>query len=346
MNTVTVIGGGPAGIEAAVRLAENNIRVNLIEKECVVGGNLNNWYQLFPDRKEAGTVRKYFSSSIVNSNIRILTNTEPDSFEKKDGKFNILTSDGELLCSDAVLLATGFKVFDARQKEEYGYGIYRNVITSVELENLFSNGEIKTMEGNIPVKIGIVHCVGSRDEKCGNYHCSKVCCITGVKQAIEIKEKYPDSEVTCFYMDMRMFGPGYEEMYREAQEKYKINFIRGRLSESAETIDNKLQIKVEDTLVGRPLKMKLDMLVLLVGMEPSSGTKKMTAMLGIEKKENCFIKTNDVHFGNNLTSREGVFAAGSCVAPMNITDTITDARAAAIQVIEWFKCKQDKTNNV
>lgn len=337
MNSVTIIGGGPAGIEAAVKLAENQVRVTIIEKECIVGGNLNNWFQLFPDRKDASEIKAYLNQCLKSKYIRLLTNTQVESLEKNNNKFNLFTDDGKVVCSDAVLLTTGFKVFDAREKEEYGYGIYNNVITSVELENLFSRGEIKTSKGESPQKIGIVHCVGSRDEKCGNFHCSKVCCITGVKQAIEIKENLPEAEIMCFYMDMRMFGPGYEEMYREAQEKYHINFIRGRLSETCETIDNKIQVKAEDTLTGRPLKMTLDMVVLLVGMEPSEGTTKMISMFDINKANNRFIKTQDVHFANNNTNQDGVFAAGTCTAPMNLTDTITDARAAAIQILDWLK---------
>ena len=98
-------------------------------------------------------------------------------------------------------------------------------------------------------------------------HCSRVCCITGVKQAIEVKQAIPDAEVYSFYMDMRMFGPGYEELYRQAQQEFNIHFIRGRISEASQTIDNRVQIKAEDTLIGLPLKMTVDMLVLIVGMK-------------------------------------------------------------------------------
>jgi heterodisulfide reductase subunit A2 len=169
--------------------------------------------------------------------------------------------------ADAVIVATGFDLFDARSKEEYGYGIYDNVITSAELEGMFNRGRIARADGKRAGRIGLIHCVGSRDEKVNNNHCSKVCCVTAVKQAIEIRKMLPGCEVFCFYMDMRMYGPYYEELYRESQEVHNVNFIRGKVSEASVNINNRLVIKVEDTLAGRPLRMELDIMVLMVGME-------------------------------------------------------------------------------
>ena len=210
-GTVIIIGGGPAGCEAAHQLAENGCRVHLVEKNNETGGNLNNWYQLFPDRKEAESVRGYLRRRVSRPGVELHAGTEPRTTSRRpQGGFAVELTDGSLVEGDALLVATGFKTFDAARKEEYGYGIYENVITSVELENLFANHEVRTSRGEAPRRVGIIHCVGSRDEKVCNYHCSKVCCVTGVKQAIELREMLPEAEVFCFYMDMRMFGPGYE----------------------------------------------------------------------------------------------------------------------------------------
>ncbi len=244
---------------------------------------------------------------------------------------------GKSLTADAVIVATGFDLFKSARKEEYGYGIYDNVITSADLEEMFRNGEITLKDGTVPETIGIIHCVGSRDEKVGNFYCSKLCCVTAVKQAIEIREYLPESKVFCFYMDMRMGGAFYEELYREAQEKWGVSFIRGKVSEASETIDNKLLIKVEDTLAGRPLKMKLDMLVLMAGMEMSEGGKKIAGIGGLKTGENRFFAAADNHFGSNKSNIEGVFYAGTCTAPMNITETISHARAAVSEVIDYLK---------
>ena len=136
-----------------------------------------------------------------------------------------------------------------------------------------------------------------------------------------------------------MFGPGYEEMYREAQEKYNIKFVRGRLSEAAENMNKQLQIKVEDTLVGKPLRMTLDMMILLIGMESSEGSRKMANELGLNLAPNGFIKSLDPHYRNNFTNVEGVFVAGCGSAPMNLTDTLADARSAASCIIEQLQMK-------
>ena len=190
---------------------------------------------------------------------------------------------------------------------------------------------------NLPKRIGIVHCVGSRDEKVGNYYCSKLCCVTAVKQAIEIREYLPESKVFCFYMDMRMGGALYEELYMESQEKYGVNYIRGKVSEVGESFNNSLIVKVEDTLAGRPLKMELDMLVLMAGMEISEGSMKIGKALGLKTGENRFFQARDNHFGSNLSNIDGVFYAGTCTAPMNITETISHARAAVSEVMDYLK---------
>jgi len=334
---VVVIGGGVAGMEVAGQLSKEGIAVSLIEKEKKTGGNLNNWFRLFPDRRKSDEVMEYLDHINANSNIKLLTNTNIEKFHKSRHEISVTTDTGNEIKADAVIVATGFDLFKSARKEEYGYGIYDNVVSSADLEKMFRDGRIILSNGKAPENIGIIHCVGSRDEKVGNFYCSKLCCVTAVKQAIEIKEFLPESKVFCFYMDMRMGGALYEEMYREAQEKYGISFIRGKVSEASETIENRLMIKVEDTLAGRPLKMRLDMLVLMAGMEMSEGGKKLAAIGGLKTGENRFFAPNDHHFGNNKSNVEGVFYAGTCTAPMNITETISHARAAVVEVIDYLK---------
>jgi heterodisulfide reductase subunit A len=325
------------GCEAAGQLSKAGIEVSLIEKDSKTGGHLNNWYKLFPDRRNSSEVKEYLDRITINDNIKFLTSTTIEKFNRNRGHFTIITNEGNELKADAVIVATGFDLFRSARKEEYGYGIYDNVITSSDLEEMFRRGEITLLNGNAPETIGIVHCVGSRDEQVGNLYCSKLCCVTAVKQAIEIREHLPESKVFCFYMDMRMGGALYEELYREAQEKYGISFIRGKVSEAGEAIDNKLVIKVEDTLAGRPLKMELDMLVLMAGMEMSAGGNKIARMGGLNTGGNRFFAAADNHFGSNISNVKGVFYAGTCTAPMNITETISHARAAVSEVIDYLR---------
>ena len=338
MKHIVVIGGGIAGMETACALTDAGHWVTVIEKEEQVGGKLNKWSYLFPDFTPADKILDALLEKHSEKDFSILSQTEVLSVNRQNNKFNIETSGRQKLEADAVVVATGYELFDASRKEEYGYKIYDHVITSADLEKLLlPDGDLSVAAGQNPKRIAFVHCVGSRDEKSGNHYCSKVCCITGVKQAIELKKRLPEAEIYCFYMDLRMYGKNFEELYREAQEKYDIQFIRGRLSEASEKIDKSLLIKSEDTLSGRPLKMNVDLLVLLVGMEAGKGTAKAAAACSIGCEESGFLRTTDSFLMSNFSEQEGIFLAGSCTAPMSVNDTILHARSAAQEVNNWLK---------
>lgn len=333
---IAVIGAGPAGLAASATLAQLGYTVSLVEEKEQKGGHLLQWDRLFPSQRPANDVLDFLEKD-VQAGIRFIAPASPEKFEKTD-IFKISLNTGEAVNADAILLATGFDTFEASRKEEYGHGIYDHVITSVELEKWFKEKQSLIGAGNQgPKRIGLVHCVGSRDEKVGNLHCSRVCCVTAVKQAIELKEKFPQSEVYCFYMDLRMFGSGYEELYKESQEKYGIQFIRGRLSEAFENPDSSVLVKVEDTLAGKPLKMSLDLLVLMVGMTPSKGTTRMAQLLGLGLNSNGFLASGDEHTLIHDSTVAGVFHCGTCRAPKSLEDTLTDARSAAIRIDQYLR---------
>jgi len=334
---IAIIGGGPAGMEASANLARLGYEVTLIEKSSTTGGHLKDWYQLFPDRRPAKEVLTQLVQGIHHQNIHLKVNSKVSGFSKSHQQFQIKLSTNETLDADAILVTTGFDLYDATEKEEYGYGIYPNVITNSDLEKMFLADKITLTNGKSPRRVAIIHCVGSRDEKAGNHYCSKVCCVTAVKQAIEIKEMLPGTEVFCFYMDIRMFGPYYEELYREAQEKWDVIFIRGKLSEAGLNADGSLSLKAEDTLAGKPLKMNADMLVLMAGMIPAENSDKLARLFQIRQGENRFFQSKDNHYQYNETHTKGLFMAGTCSAPMNITDTIANARAAALKIDEYLK---------
>jgi heterodisulfide reductase subunit A len=336
-KSAIIIGGGTAGMETASQLARLGVEVDLVEKQSCLGGHLNNWDRLFPNRRNSKEVYEYLEHG-MNDAISLHLNTEINSIRHESGRFTVELKNGKELNSGALVIATGYDVFDAGRKEEYGHGIYDNVITSVELEEIFRNKKQNTFfQGMTPNRVGIVHCVGSRDEKAGNLYCSKLCCVTGVKQAIEIKEMKPDAEVFCFYMDLRMSDRYFEEMYFEAQEKWGIQFIRGRLSEASENQDHSLLIKLEDTLTGLPLKMNVGLLILLVGFVPSPQTRRLAAMLGLKEGDDKFLCPADEHTFTNSTAITGVFLAGTVKGPAGIATTIADARATALQVATYLK---------
>lgn len=338
-NKIIVIGGGIAGIEASTILTKMNYDVTLIEKEQQLGGHIAQWDRLFPNQRKSDEIIEYLKTNIL-SELDIKLNTEVSNITKINSSFIVTLSDNEQLQADSILITTGYNLFNAQLKEEYGYGIYDNVITSAELEKIFrENKPILTKAGKEPQRIGFVHCVGSRDKKINNIYCSKVCCVTAVKQAIEIRQKLPYSEAYCFYMDLRMYGLSFEEIYNESQEKYGVTFIRGRLSEASENKDGQLIIKVEDTLLGRPMKMTIDLLVLMVGMTPSEGTSNLIKMLNLETNSSHFIASKDEHTQSNITSQEGIFVAGAATSPKSIDDTLADARGAAVEIMKYLNSK-------
>lgn len=328
-------------MEAAGQLARADYMVTIFEKEQITGGHVKDWCHLFPDRRDSREVIDYLNKQMDHQNITLRTGTTIEILKRNNGSFIVRASNGSEISSDAVIVATGFDLFRSERKEEYGYGIYDNVVTSADLEVMFRKNEIKRTDGRIPEKVGFVHCVGSRDEKVGNTYCSKLCCVTAVKQAMEIKKHIGNARVFCFYMDMRMGGALYEELYKESQEKYGINYIRGKLSEVSENINFRLVVKVEDTLAGRPLKMELDMLVLMAGMEMSESGLKLAGSSDLKIGENRFFSPADHHYGSNKSNVNGVFYAGACTAPLNITETISHARAAVADVMDYFRNMKD-----
>jgi len=332
MKSIAIIGGGVAGLEAASQLSKMGFAITIVEKEDKLGGRLNQWHELFPARQPSEDLLSHLVSGIP-SGINILVNSEVTGVEKNDDGFAIHLSQNRMITANALLITTGFDIFDAQKKEEYGYGIYDNVITSVELEDIFKSGRsLQTVQGTTPLRIGFIHCVGSRDEKVGNLHCSKVCCVTAVKQAIEIKEMLPQSEVFLFYMDLRMFGRHFEELYKEAQQKYGIQFIRARLSEAFENPDGSLQIRIEDTLLAKPLRMKLDMLVLMVGIQPNKNPNNMIDILGLSRDADGFLMQEDQHMSPFSTGISGLYCAGGITGPKTIEETLNEARAVAAEI--------------
>ena len=325
MKRVAVIGGGVAGMQTALRLAEQGVEPVIIEKEAELGGKLRGWHVLFPSFTPASEILTELRRRIAERGIEVMTRTEARGFSRE----GVQLPDGRMLACDSGVVCSGFTLFDASIKEEYGYGIYDNVFTTVDIERMLNEGRVAKADGSRPKRIAFLHCVGSRDEKVCQQHCSKVCCITGVKQAMEMKQLFPDADVFNFYMDIRMFGPGYEEMYREAQQKYNIHFIRGRISEASPTIDGRVQIKAEDTLTGRPLRMSVDMLILIVGMRANDDNAVLAEGAGLHRAPSGFMAPRDMFLGNVKSNVEGIFYAGTVTAPKNIGESLNEATAAA-----------------
>ena len=338
-ETSAIIGGGPAGMEAALSLAGRGYKVYLVEKTDALGGHLARWDRLFPQQDPAQDLLNEMIGKVREADdyIEVIYGAELQYVKRRMRGLEVMLSNQTVLQADAVLVACGFDLFRAERKEEYGYGIYENVLTSADLERKFKEKKVVCHDGRTPQKVAFVHCVGSRDEKVDHTYCSKVCCVTAVKQACEIKELYPEAEVFNLYMDLRMFDRYFEQMYHKAQSHFGVHFVRGRLSEVSETVDGKILIKTEDTLLGRPMKLTVDMLVLMVGMQACAATAELAEKLDLKvSASDHFFETKDLFLRGNQTHAKGIFLAGACTGPKSLPDTLQDARSAAESIHRYL----------
>ena len=240
----------------------------------------------------------------------------------------------------AIILATGFEPFDAKRIPQYGYGKYDNVYTSLEVERLVNasgptGGEIHLRDGSKPKAVGIVHCVGSRDE-CTNRYCSRVCCMYSLKLAHLVKER-TSAEVYNFYIDMRTPGKGYEEFYDKLL-KEDVHFIRGRAAEVSDWTmtdkeKGKLVIRAEDTLIGVVRRIPVDMVILSVGLEARHDADAVRRMFNISCSHEGWFLERHPKLAPVSTFTDGIFLAGSCQGPKDIPDTVAQAGAAAAEAL-------------
>jgi heterodisulfide reductase subunit A len=237
----------------------------------------------------------------------------------------------------AIILATGFEVFDATRIPYYGYGLYPNVYTSLEIERLVNasgptGGEVVLRDGRKPATVGIAHCIGSRDSHTNKY-CSRVCCMYSLKLAHLIKEK-TGAEVYNFYIDMRAAGKAFEEFYNHVAEE-GINFIRGKLADVYPEGNGggRLILKAEDTLLGMIRKIPVDMLVLSAGLEPQADANEVRRLFNIGCSADGFFLERHPKLAPVNTFADGIYIAGCCQGPKDIPDTVAQSGAAAAQAL-------------
>ncbi len=415
-KAVAVIGGGVAGIEAALTLADAGIKVYLIEKTPTIGGHMALLNEVFPTNDcSICILAPKMSDAWNHENIEVITNAEIREVSGNVGNFKIkilkhpryvdvtkckgCIDDCSSVCPvevpnefdygigirkaiyipipqatplyaaidwehcigcrlcekacepqaidfnqnpeeleievGAIIVATGYRVFDARKKPEYGYGRYKNVITTIELERLLSASGptmgklLRPSDSRIPKKIAFVQCVGSRDENTNRY-CSRVCCMVSLKNAYVIKERYPDTDVTIFYIDIRAFGRMYEEYYKKVQQK-GVRFVRGRVAEILEKENGNLVLTYESTLEGELREEEFDLVVLSVGME---GNTDLATKLGIGVGEDGFYEVAHPKLKPVETNVKGIFVAGTASGPKDIQDSVATAGLAAAKAMQ------------
>ncbi len=260
-----------------------------------------------------------------------------EACDKKCINFNM--SDEELVESvGSIVVATGLTPYDPTEMDEYGYTRFENVLTSLEFERLVNAGGptqgelIRPNDRKRPKSVGFIQCVGSRSAGKGSAHCSNICCMNTIKSTLGLKEHYPDMDVKVFYIDIRAFGKGFEDLYTRSRRQ-GVNYVRGLPGTVEETPEGSLRVAVENTATGKIEFHDLDMLVLAQGIMPSKSTRKLQEMLGLQLSPDGFFLEAHPKLQPVDAATRGVFYAGCAEGPKDIKETVTQASAAAARAI-------------
>jgi heterodisulfide reductase subunit A2 len=416
-----VIGGGIAGGEAALNLANNGFKVILIEKDLSIGGKMILLSKVFPTLDCSACITTPKVSEISrHPGITIFTGSEVKKIAKKtENSFKaeiirkpryVIAEDctGCQLCEQAcpvlvhdqyqynlvgrkaafipfsiaspriaaidienctlcgacekacptkcidftqetevyhidiktIVIATGFNLFDPLKIPGYGYGICKNVLTSMQMERQLAptrpfNTILRPGDGKVPDRIAYVLCTGSRDATVGNPICSQICCMYSIKQAQLLMGALPMADVTIYYLNIRSFGKGFEEFYDQAKGM-GVNFVKGKIGKITEKENGNLVLRYEDINENVVKENEHDLVLLSVGVLPNTESKLIFPDGELELDQFSFVHQPDPLTSPAKTSIDGVFVAGTATGPMDIPDSILSAGAASAEAISYL----------
>lgn len=255
------------------------------------------------------------------------------------GCINFHMSDEEIVEKvGTIVVATGLEAYDPAELDEYGYTRFENVLTSLEFERLVNAGGpakgelIRPSDRKRPKSVGFVQCVGSRSARKGAEYCSNICCMNTVKSTLVLKEHYPDMEVKVFYIDIRAFGKGFEDLYKRSR-RMGVQYLRGLPGTVEATPDGGVRVAIENTATGKLEIHHLDMLVLALGLKPAPSTQRLQEMLGLQLTPDGFFLEAHPKLQPVDAATRGVFYAGCAEGPKDIKDSVTQASAAAARAV-------------
>jgi heterodisulfide reductase subunit A len=327
--TALVIGGGVSGMSAAVSLARQNFSVHLVEKKGTLGGKLNELHKLYPtDKRSSEIVEEFVQAVRSNPKITVHTMSTVKNVEGFIGNFKVTLdqeSKDEALDIGTIIVATGAEVFEPSGM--HCYGECKNVITQFELERLMKEDKLKK-----PKNVVMIQCVGAREGKeGGRNYCSRICCATAVKNALEIKQLYPDAEVSILYRDMQTYGKDFEEYYQQARENF-VQFIRFDVEDPPEVTakpKGKCTVTVHDILVNDTFELDADLVVLSTPLVQTEEAKKLSKMLKVPIGADGFFLEAHVKLRPVDFATDGIFICGTAHSPKTIPESIAQAYAAA-----------------
>ncbi len=417
---ILVIGGGIAGQEAALNLANLGYKVILVEKDYSLGGKMIHLSKVFPTLDCAACITTpKVSETARHPNIDVFTYSEVQDIYKQERGFKAtlvqkpryVTADctGCQLCEEvcpvvvedeyqydlvgrkaifipfsianpriaaidlehctlcglcekvcppncidftqketrteftaaAVIIATGYKLFDPEIITRYGYGKYKNVITAMQMERQLVptrpfNNVLRPSDGKIPDNIAYVLCTGSRDVTVGNPICSQVCCMYSTKQAQLLMGALPMADVTLYYIHIRAFGKGFCEFYQQAKDM-GVEYVKGKIGRIYEKENGNLVLRYEDIETGEVTETEHDLVVLSIGILPNTDYKQLFKNVTVKHDPYNYVLQTDELTSPARTSVEGVFVAGTASGPMDIPDTILSAGAASSEAASYIR---------
>jgi quinone-modifying oxidoreductase subunit QmoB len=345
-SDILVIGGGITGVTAALEGARAGYDILLIERDITLGGWAKKLYKQVPYKypyqsPQTPVIHEKIAELENFPNIKVLTSTEIKKISGQPGAFNVtLIQQGKeaTFRVGTIVMATGWKPFDASRLTTFGYGKLKNVITNVEMEEMAAGELILRPSDKNPVKdVLFIQCAGSRDENHLPY-CSSFCCATSLKQAKYVRNFNPDSRVYIIYKDIRIPGLT-ENFYLEVQKDEQIFFTKGEVTGIQKSQDE-LIVEIKNTLIDEQIFLKVDLVVLATGMTPANTEDiNLTYRQG---KGLPLLKYNfpDSHFicFPYETRRTGIYTAGALRAPSDITDCMEDATGAVLKAIQCLEC--------
>lgn len=349
-----VIGGGVAGMQAALDLADGGNGVVLVESGAKLGGRTYQLSTTFPTQecKPDGCCIHYCRECILtpkiedvmqHPRIKVLLNSTLAEFAGVFGNYRAKIKGPEGFVeieAGTVVVATGSRTIDPTKLPEFGYGKFKDVVTFLELEEMIvaarsgDNQLHRPSDGKIPKVIDFIQCVGSRDTTGrGKAHCSLVCCTYAIGEAKELKKRYPDAQIFVHYIDLRGPYRGFEEHYREARDM-GIQFLRGRVAEVTSERGSMVVVG-EDIDTGKLLRIRSDLVVLAVGQEASEGTEKLSQTFHIPLDTDGFMREYNPAF--DMLRRKGIAVVGCAAGPKGIRYSVQDAKAAAASLNELMR---------